>query len=57
MDREERDWVPLGTFTALSTPNSKELQSFGDLLRYVRWNVTHHSDAAAFTFTLRGIVR
>ncbi len=57
MDADEKDWAPLGAFTELDAAGSKKLQSFGDLLRYVRWSVTHYKDAASFTFTLRGIVR
>ncbi len=57
MDADEKDWVPLGAFTELDAAGSKELRSFKDLLRYVRWNVTHYKSATAFTFTLRGIVR
>lgn len=47
-------WIPLGVFTTMMAGPYQDKQTFTDLLRYVRWNVTLTNISLAM-FSLSGV--
>lgn len=49
-------WKTIGTFAAISSSNSSDVQSIASgILRYVRYKVTLSANTTAATFDLSGV--
>lgn len=57
MDPYAKEWVSLGSFASLSGSATQDKQTFSNLLRYVRWNVSSMTNVTSATFLLGGVAR